>query len=76
MKVTFIEEIEAHKAWRYIMSCPLCNEFKYKIHHQLEPQTSSCWWLECENCGYTSYPSPSREIAITRWQRAHSTNQC
>ena len=71
MKVTFIEEIEARKAWSYKMTCPQCDEFKYKIHHQLEPQTSRGWWLECCNCGFESYPSPTRDIAIARWKNGH-----
>lgn len=71
-----MEEIEAKKAWSNRMLCPQCNEFKYKIHHQLQPETSSSWWLECENCGFESYPSSSREIAIAHWKQARCSNQC
>ena len=74
MKVTFIEEIEAHKAWLGNMYCPQCDEGTYKIHHQLEPMTRAGWWLECPNCGFESYPSPSREIAIARWKQARCAN--
>lgn len=74
MKVTMMEEIEARKAWHAKMFCPQCDSFHYRIHHQLEPETSSAWWIECGECGYESYPSPSREIAILRWKQAHETN--
>ena len=74
MKVTFMEEIEARKAWFGNMYCPQCNEGIYRIHHQLKPETSSAWWIECSNCGFESYPSPSREIAIARWKQARCTN--
>lgn len=69
MKVTFMEEIEAKKAWFESMCCPLCGEMKYKIHHQLQPATENAWWLECTNCGHESYPSPARDIAILRWKQ-------
>ena len=72
MKVTFREEIEARKAWHKNMYCPRCNEGKYKIHHQMEPETYNNWWVECENCGYEGYHSPEREIAIARWKQAHN----
>lgn len=75
MKVTFVEEIEAHHAWLVNMYCPICNEGTYKIHHQLQPETSSAWWVECPNCGFESYPSPSREIAISRWKNTHGDNK-
>ena len=75
MKVTFIEEIEARRAWRANMYCPQCDEGTYKIHHQLKPESSHAWWLECCNCGFESYPSPSREIAIARWKQARATNE-
>ena len=74
MKVIFMEEIEARKAWFGNMYCPQCNEGIYRIHHQLKPETSSAWWIECSNCGFESYPSPSREIAIARWKQARCTN--
>ena len=74
MKVTFMEEIEARHAWFANMYCPQCNEGRYKIHHQLKPEVSNAWWLECENCGFESYPSPTREIAIARWKQARCSN--
>ena len=46
MKVTFVEEIEARKAWRECMACPQCNELKYNIHHQLQPYEAQGWWVE------------------------------
>ena len=70
MKITFVEEIEARKAWRECMACPQCNELKYDIHHQLQPDNpASGWWLACPNCGFESPASPTREIAIARWKQ-------
>ena len=69
MKITFVEEIEAHKAWRECMTCPQCGEFKYRIHHQTQPESYTPWWIECCNCGYESPASPAREIAIARWKQ-------
>ena len=68
MKVTFMEEIEVRKAWREPMCCPVCGDFKYNVHHQLKPETSECWWIECPNCGHESQPAPARDIAIARWK--------
>ena len=70
MKVTFMEEIEARRAWRECMYCSKCNEGRYKIHHQLQPETSNAWWVECETCGFESPSAPTREIAITKWKQA------
>lgn len=67
MKVTFIEEIEAHKAWTYKMCCPRCNEFKYRIHHKTQPQPDE-WWIECDNCNYETEPAPTRNLAIMYWK--------
>lgn len=69
MQVSFIEEIEPHKAWREKMACPKCNELKYDIHHQLEPVTTDSWWIACPNCGYESPQSPDKDIAIARWKQ-------
>ena len=69
MKVTMMEEIEARKAWFDSMYCSECGEGRYKIHHQLQPEIPNCWWIECENCGHESFPSPSRDIAIARWKQ-------
>ena len=69
MKITFIEEIEARKAWHESMACPQCAELKYNIHHQLKPETPNTWWIECLNCGFEVAPSPSRKIAILRWKK-------
>lgn len=68
MKITFKEEIEAHKAWRDCMCCPVCAGFKYHIHHQLEPYTDEAWWITCDNCGYETDESPTRDAAIARWK--------
>lgn len=69
MKVVFLEEIEEHKAWTNKMCCSKCNEFKYKIHHQVSPEITEAWWVECANCGHESLSMPSRELAIDRWKK-------
>lgn len=76
MKVTFIEEIESRHAWFANMYCPQCNEGIYNIHHQTKPESPNPWWVECPNCGFESYPSPSREVAIARWKQARCSNEC
>lgn len=74
MKVTFMEEIEAKHAWRECMYCPKCDSGTYRIHHQLKPETSDCWWIACPECGHESSPAPTREFAIKRWQRENKTS--
>lgn len=69
MKVTFVEEIEAHKAWRKSMACPCCGEPKYNIHHQLQPEEIDCWWVACPECEHEGPPSLTKEIAIARWKQ-------
>ena len=69
MKVSFMEEIETRRAWFDSMYCSECGEGYYKIHHQLQPETSNCWWLECENCGHESESAPTRDMAIARWKQ-------
>lgn len=69
MKITFVEEIEARRAWRDCMGCMQCGELKYDIHHQLKPEEPDNWWIQCPNCGHESFHSPSREIAILRWKQ-------
>ena len=69
MKVTYIEELEYKTALDRNKYCPNCGSHMYIIHHQLKPETSSAWWLECESCGFESFASPSRDIAITRWKQ-------
>lgn len=69
MKVTFLEELESRVAFGRKMFCPNCGAHGYIIHHQLEPETSNAWWIECEECGAEGFPSPSREIAIARWKQ-------
>lgn len=70
MKVTFIEEIETHRAWLETMSCPKCCELKYRLHHQTFPTTENSWWLECANCEFESPAAPSRELAIKAWKKS------
>lgn len=73
MKVTFVEEIEARRAWLGNMYCPQCTCGKYNVHHQLDPVTSECWWIACPECGHEGMAAPSREIAIQRWQRENES---
>ena len=67
MKVTFVEEIEAHKAWTNSMICPKCGGFRYKIHHQIQPQPDQ-WWIECDVCGLEDEPTPTRDTSIIQWK--------
>lgn len=67
MKVTFIEEIEARKAFTRRMTCPKCSGFKYSIHHQLQPQEN--WWFACDDCQYETIPTPEFKIAKERWAK-------
>lgn len=68
MKVTYFEEVESRTALNRDMFCPNCGSHGYTIHHQLDPVTSNCWWIECEDCGYESEPTPDRKITIARWK--------
>ena len=68
MKITFMEEIEVHHAWRECMYCKKCDNGTYRIHHQITPYTEEPWWLECENCGNESIHAPSKQIAIRSWK--------
>lgn len=68
MKITFIDEIESHRAWLGTMYCPKCGEGKYSIHHQLDPLVSNCWWIECPICGHESPHMPSHQAAIDAWE--------
>ena len=74
MKVTFVEEIEARRAWLGNMYCPQCVCGKYNIHHQLEPEVLSSWWIQCPNCGHEGPHSPARDLAIARWQQENETS--
>ena len=69
MKVTFVEELESRTAFSRKMYCPKCGSHCYRVHHQLEPETASAWWIECEDCGHEGLPGPTREIAIGRWKQ-------
>ena len=68
MKVTYVEEVESKTALDRDKYCPNCGSHGYIIHHQLEPETSNCWWIECEDCGYESEPAPTRKLTIARWK--------
>lgn len=68
MKVTFMEEIEAKKAWRPGMCCRCCGSFLYEIHHQYEPKDEECWWIKCSDCGRLSPEVPTRELALSAWR--------
>ena len=69
MKITFIEEIEARRAWRDCMGCMKCGELKFDIHHQIQPKVGDCWWVQCPNCGHESTHAPSRNTAIVWWKK-------
>lgn len=69
MKVTFVEELEARRAWSAAMCCPECDDYHYIIHHQTYPETSMAWWISCNNCGFEGEPGPIKEVAIGRWKQ-------
>ncbi len=68
MKITFMEEIEARRAWRECMACPRCDELKFNIHHQTSPQTYNDWWVSCPNCDFTADAAPTRKLALQNWK--------
>jgi DnaJ-class molecular chaperone len=69
MKVTFVEEIEDHIAFSSKKFCPKCGYHGYTIHHQLEPETSSAWWVSCPECEAEGLPGPSKDVAMGRWRQ-------
>ena len=69
MKVTYVDELEYKTALDRNKYCPKCGSHMLIIHHQLEPVIRSPWWVECEQCGHESFPSPARDIAIARWKQ-------
>lgn len=69
MKVTYMEAIENHMAWRAKNYCPACGAHEYDIVEQLEPEVENRWFIRCPQCGVESLMSPSREIALARWQQ-------
>ena len=74
MKVTYLERIENRTAYSRKMFCPECGGHEYEVIEQLEPFTDNKWYIRCPQCGYDSYQSPTRAVAIGRWkQLAHST---
>ena len=67
MKVTFIEEIEARKAFFPSMKCRRCGSPLYEIHHQTAP--TECWWIKCSTCGCLGPESPTKLVATERWKQ-------
>ena len=72
MKVTFLEEIESKHAWRDVSYCAKCNNGIYEVHHQLEPETSDCWWVMCPNCKREMPHMPTRAMALKYWRDANA----
>ena len=68
MKVTFLEEVENRTAFSRSMYCPKCGSHIYNIHHQLQPQTDRCWWIECDECGHEGGSDLSKKFAIAKWK--------
>lgn len=68
MKVTYLERIENRTAFSRHMYCR-CGSHDYDIVEQLEPETETPWFLRCCECGFESYASPARDIAIARWKQ-------
>lgn len=69
MKITYVEELETRVALSRKMYCPNCGSHIYTIHHQLQPEVSSSWWIECDKCHYEGLPGPTRAIGIGRWKQ-------
>lgn len=67
MKVTYVESIECHRAWRKKMVCPVCNSYIYELVEQLEPKHE--WYVRCPYCDAEGLPSPTKEVAIARWKQ-------
>lgn len=68
MKITYIEEIENRTAFSRKMYCPRCGSHIYNIHHQLQPETDRCWWIECDECGRESEGAITKKYAIEKWK--------
>ena len=69
MKVIYTERLENRMAWNRNNFCPSCGAHEYTIVEQLEPKTKNPWYVRCPQCGYESYESPARDIAIARWRQ-------
>lgn len=69
MKAVYLERIESRTALSRNMYCPKCGGHGYEIVEQLKPETSTPWFIRCEQCGHESYESPARDIAIARWKQ-------
>ena len=69
MKITFVEQIERHNAWRAKNYCALCGAHEYEIVEQIAPVESNNWYVRCPQCGYEGPHSPFKDIALLRWQQ-------
>ena len=69
MKVTYLERIENRTAFSRKMYCPSCGGHEYIVVEQLQPESVMPWYVRCPQCGYESYLSPARDIAIARWKQ-------
>ena len=68
MKITMMEELESHKAFRHRDRCPNCGGTKYTIHHILPRFATEAWWIECDTCGYETDETSTKEEAFTLWR--------
>ena len=50
------------------MGCAKCDELKYDIHHQTNPDVLQCWWIQCPNCGHEGPHATTYEDAVYRWK--------
>ena len=69
MKVKYVERIERHRAFSRKMRCPYCGSTKYEVVEELQPSTTTPWYVRCSKCEAESYMSPARDIAIARWKQ-------
>lgn len=71
MKITYVEQIENHMAWKGSMMCGKCGAHEYDIVEQLQPKTANPWYIRCPQCGFESTAAPTRESAIAMWKRSY-----
>lgn len=77
MKVTYIEAIENHMAWRAKNYCAKCGAHEYDIVRISKVDdiplghvdNDVTWVVRCPQCGFEGLESPLREVAIARWQQ-------
>ena len=69
MKVTYTERIERRMAWNRKMFCAQCGGHEYEIVEQLEPESTTPWYIRCPQCGAEGFESPTKDIAIARWKQ-------